>query len=105
MASRSCPVVRQEPPASVTDVIGSLEERGLLERVVRNPDALSEDVVNAMQPPFGAIDATETLDRVFQDLTGKREAVLVARGVEPVAILTRSDLLEFLASRRTHVEA
>ncbi len=99
------PVVRQEPPTSVTDVIGALEERGLLERVVRNPDALSEDVVNAMQPPFGAIDATETLDRVFQDLTGKREAVLVARGVEPVAILTRSDLLEFLASRRTHVEA
>jgi cystathionine beta-synthase len=99
------PVVRQDPPGSVTDVIGSLQERGVLERVFRSPDALSEDVAVAMQPPFGAVDAADTLDRVFQDLTGRREAVLVARGVEPVAILTRSDLLEFLAARRTHVSA
>jgi cystathionine beta-synthase len=97
------PVVRQDPPASVTDVIGSLQERGVLERVFRSPDALSEDVAVAMQPPFGAVDAADSLDRVFQDLTGRREAVLVARGVAPVAILTRSDLLEFLAARRTHV--
>jgi cystathionine beta-synthase len=99
------PVVRHDPPGSVTDVIGSLQERGVLERVFRNPDALSEDVAVAMQPPFGAVDASDSLDRVFQDLTGRREAVLVARGAAPVAILTRSDLLEFLASRRTHVES
>ncbi|MGL6279141.1 MAG: cystathionine beta-synthase [Gaiella sp.] len=98
------PVVRQDPPASVTDVIGSLQERGVLERVFRSPDALSEDVAVAMQPPFGAVDATDTLDRVFQDLSGRREAVLVARGARPIAILTRSDLLEFLAARRTHVD-
>ena len=53
------PVVRHEPPASVTDVIGSLQERGVLERVFRNPDALSEDVAVAMQPPFGAVDTTD----------------------------------------------
>ena len=98
------PVVREEPPASVMDVIGSLQERGLLERVLRNPDALSEDVAVAMQPPFGAVDAGDALDRVLEDLTGRREAVLVARGVEPVAILTRSDLLEFLAARRLQVQ-
>lgn len=98
------PVVRQEPPASITDVIGSLQERGLLERVVRNPDALNDEVAVAMQPPFGTADVRDSLDRVFQDLTGRREAVLVARGVDPVAIITRSDLLEFLAARRLQVE-
>ena len=77
------PVVRQEPPASVTDVVGSIQERGLLDRVFRNPDALNEDVAIAMQPPFGAVDATESLDDVFEDLSGKRAAVVVARGSSP----------------------
>ncbi len=98
------PVVRQDPPASVNDVIGSLQERGLLERVFRSQDALADDVVIAMQPPFGTVDVTDPLDRVFQDLTGRREAVVVARGAVPIAILTRADLLEFIAARRTHVE-
>ena len=99
------PVVRQDPPGSVTDVIGSLQERGLLERAFRSPDALSEDVAVAMQPPFATVDVADAIDRVVQDLTGRREAVLVARGAEPVAILTRSDLLEFLAARRLQVQA
>ena len=98
------PVVRQEPPESVNDVIGSLQERGVLERVFRNADAMSEDVAVAMQPPFGIADVRDTLDRVFQDLSGRREAVLVADGARPVAILTRSDLLEFLAARRFQVQ-
>jgi predicted transcriptional regulator len=45
------------------------------------------------------------VDEVFAELTGSGGAVLVGRAGKPVAILTRSDLLEFLASRRTHVEA
>ena len=32
-------------------------------------------------------------------------AVVVARAGSPVAILTRSDLLEFLAAQRTKIEA
>jgi cystathionine beta-synthase len=99
------PVVRQEPPASLNDVIGSLQERGLLERAFRSADALSEDVAIAMQPPFPTVDASDSLDRVFQELTGRREAVLVARGATPVAILTRADLLEFLAARRLQVQS
>jgi cystathionine beta-synthase len=98
------PVVRTEPPESLTDVIGSLQERGLLERAFQHPDSLSEDVAVAMQPPFAAVDAGDTIDRVVQELTGRREAVLVARGATPVALLTRSDLLEFLAARRLQVQ-
>jgi len=99
------PVVRTEPPGSLTDVIGSLQERGLLERAFRNPDSLSEDVAVAMQPPFATVDAGDRLDRVVQELTGRREAVLVARDGSPVALLTRSDLLEFLAARRLQVQS
>ena len=77
------PVVRESPPADLTDVVGSLQERGLLERVFKDPDALSEDVINAMQPPFAAVDAGETVDRVFENLSGAKEAVLVAAERNP----------------------
>ena len=50
------PVVRDEPVDSLADVVGSLQERELLERVFRNADALNEDVAVAMQPPLPAVD-------------------------------------------------
>ena len=51
------PVVRSEPVGELTDVVGSLQERSLLDRVFRNPDALNDDVAVAMQPPLAAVDA------------------------------------------------
>jgi len=97
------PVVRSEPVESLADVVGSLQERGVLDRVFKNPDALNEDVAVAMQPPLAAVDVTESLDQVFADLSGPSAAVVVASGGRPTAILTRSDLLEFLAHQRTQL--
>jgi cystathionine beta-synthase len=94
------PVVRDGECESLADVIGSLQDRALLERVFTNPDILHEDVANAMQPPLGAIEASATLDEVFATLTGGTNAVVVARDGKPVGVLTRSDLLEFLAHAR-----
>ena len=47
------PVVRDGECDSLADVIGSLQDRALLERVFSNPDVLHEDVATAMQPPLG----------------------------------------------------
>ncbi|HEY2373409.1 MAG TPA: cystathionine beta-synthase [Gaiellaceae bacterium] len=94
------PVVRDGQCESLADVIGSLQDRALLERVFTNPDVLHEDVANAMQPPLGAIEGSATLDEVFATLTGGMNAVVVARDGKPVGVLTRSDLLEFLAHSR-----
>jgi cystathionine beta-synthase len=100
------PVVRGEPADALTDVVGSLQERSLLDRVFRNPDALNEDIAVAMQPPLAAVDSAASIDEVFAELTGAAGgAVLVGHAGRPVAILTRSDLLEFLAAQRTRVEA
>jgi len=98
------PVIRHEPVDSLADVVGSLQERALLDRVFRNPDALNEDVAVAMQPPLPAVDADASLDEVYEGLSGGSGAVVVARGGRPTGILTRSDLLEFLAARRSQVE-
>jgi cystathionine beta-synthase len=94
------PVVRHAPVETLADVIGSLNERTLLDRVFRNPDALGEDVAAAMQPPLGAVDMQDSVDEVFADLREKNQAVVVAREGKPQAVLTRSDLLEYLAHRR-----
>jgi cystathionine beta-synthase len=94
------PVVRDGECDSLADVIGSLQDRALLERVFTNPDVLHEDVATAMQPPLGAIEGSATLDEVFATLTGGMNAVVVARDGKPVGVLTRSDLLEFLAHSR-----
>jgi len=94
------PVVRDGSCDSLADVIGSLQDRALLERVFTNPDILNEDVASAMQPPLGAVEASATLDDVFATLSGGANAIVVARDGKPVGVLTRSDLLEFLAHRR-----
>jgi cystathionine beta-synthase len=94
------PVVRDGECESLADVIGSLQDRALLERVFGNPDAVHEDVAAAMQPPLAAVEASATLDEVFATLSGGMNAVVVARDGKPVGVLTRSDLLDFLAHRR-----
>ena len=63
-------VVRDEPVDSLADVVGSLQERGLLERVFLNADALSEDVAVAMQPPLPAVDADASIDEVYEGSLG-----------------------------------
>jgi cystathionine beta-synthase len=94
------PVVRDGELDSLADVIGSLQDRDLLDRVFKNPDALHEDVASVMQPPLAAIEVDQTLEEVFSTLTGQRNAVVVARDGRPVGVLTRSDLLEYLAHNR-----
>ncbi|MGH3137252.1 MAG: cystathionine beta-synthase [Gaiellaceae bacterium] len=98
-------VVRSEPVDSLADIVGSLQERELLERVFRNADALNEDVAVAMQPPLRAVDAGASVNEVYEGLSGGSGAVVVASGGRPTGILTRSDLLEFLAARRSQIDS
>jgi cystathionine beta-synthase len=95
------PVVRDGELESLADVIGSLQDRDLLDRIFKNPDALHDDVANVMQPPLAAVEYGATLEEVFSTLTGPRNAVVVAKRGKPVGVLTRSDLLEYLAHNRS----
>jgi len=94
------PVTRDGSCESLADVIGSLQDRALLERVFSNPDVLHEDVASAMQPPLGAVETSATLEDVFATLSGGANAIVVCQDGTPIGVLTRSDLLEFLAHRR-----
>src|SRR5215210_3120737 len=58
------PVVRDGELVTLADVIGSLQDRDLLDRVFNNADALHEDVASAMQPPFATVDADAAVDEI-----------------------------------------
>jgi cystathionine beta-synthase len=94
------PVVRDGSVGTLADVIGSLQDRDLLDRVFRNADALHEDVAAAMQPPLATVEASASVDEIVAALTGRTNAVVVAESGRPVGVVTRSDLLEYLAHRR-----
>ena len=94
------PVVRDGDVSSLADVIGSLQDRALLDRVFKNADALHEDVASAMQGPLATVEADATVDEIVTALTGGSNAVVVADGGKPVGVVTRSDLLDYLAHAR-----
>jgi cystathionine beta-synthase len=94
------PVVRDGEVTSLADVIGSLQDRALLDRVFKNADALHEDVASAMQGPLATVEAGASVDEIVTALTGGTNAVVVAEAGRPVGVVTRSDLLDYLAHVR-----
>ena len=93
------PVVREPDSAEVTAFVGSVRERGLLERLFRDPDALQADVAEVMAPPLPMVEFDDPVDVAFTALQTS-SAVLVAKREQVLGVLTRTDLLEFLAHRR-----
>ncbi len=71
-------------PANVGDV---MKDRG--ERVER-----------VMDPPFPVVQATDDIERLYQELSGGAPALLAARDNRPVSVITKADLLEFVAHQR-----
>jgi cystathionine beta-synthase len=91
------PVVREDSH-EVSAFVGSIRERTLLDRIFRDPDALQADVAEVMAPPFPMVEFDDPLEMAFAELQ-HAPAVVVAKRGEALGILTRSDLLEFLAHR------
>ena len=92
------PVVREES-TEVSQFVGSIRDRELLERVFRDPDALQADVAEVMAPPIPAVEWDAAIDAAFAELE-RAPAVLVAKDGQALGVLTRADLLDFLAHGR-----
>ncbi|MBA3690198.1 MAG: cystathionine beta-synthase [Actinobacteria bacterium] len=92
------PVVREEG-TDVSGFVGSIRDRELLDRIFRDPDALQADVAEVMAPPIPMVEFDDPVEAAFADLE-QQPAVLVTKAGQALGVLTRSDLLEFLAHRR-----
>ena len=93
------PVVR-EPSMDVSQFVGAIAERALLDRIFRDPDALQADVAEVMGAPIPMVEFDDPIEVAFGELQ-RQPAVLVAKAGQALGVLTRSDLLEYLAHRRT----
>ena len=80
-------------------VVGSLQERTLLDRVYRDPSVVTTAVSSAMDAPFSEVGVESSIDDAFEPLLRGEQAVLVVENAKPVAVITRADLLEFVAHR------
>jgi cystathionine beta-synthase len=90
------PVIQAEPPLAAAEVLGSVHERDLMARAVRDPEILERSVAEVMGPPLPSVGSGETVDIALRRLE-ESPAVIVLDNGHPVGVITRSDALAFLA--------
>ncbi|CAN5519180.1 cystathionine beta-synthase [soil metagenome] len=93
------PVVRttSSDQIEIHSIVGSIQERTLLDRLYENPDVLNAKVTSIMDGPFTLVDASEEIERIFPLISSGSPAVLVQSNGILVGVITRADLLEFAA--------
>jgi cystathionine beta-synthase len=90
------PVVRAEPPVMTAEVVGSVVERDLLDALFSGHAELSDALEKHLSPALPMIGGGEPVSAAMHALETAGAAVVVVDG-KPAGVLTRQDLLGFLA--------
>ncbi len=90
----------QRTRLEVHSVAGSLQERSLLDHLFRNPEVLAAKVSTIMDGPFPLVDGNEEIERVVPMLASGSPAVLVQREGVLIGVVSRADVLEYVAHHR-----
>jgi cystathionine beta-synthase len=81
-----------------TNVVGAIGERGLLRHAASDPGVLDAEISAVMEPPFPSVDAEDPVREAVEVLSGDQQALLVVEDGRAEGLVTRTDLLEALAS-------
>ena len=92
------PVSEQPEGDDLTGIVGSVSERGLLDRAYRNPSVVERTIGEVMDRPLPTLGVETTLDDAFAILSDGADALLALRGSGP-RVVTKLDLLEYIAHR------
>jgi cystathionine beta-synthase len=90
------PVSEDAEGDAVKGLVGSISEKGLLDRAFRDPSVVDRTVGEVMDPPLPLVDARATLDEAFALLSGGANALVAIREGRPAGVVTKLDLLEYL---------
>ncbi len=93
------PVSEDPDGDAVVGLVGSISEKGLLDRAFRDPTVVARTVGEVMDPPLPLVEASATLDEAFALLSGGAQALVAVRGDRPAGVVTKLDFLEYLAHR------
>ncbi|WP_433367153.1 cystathionine beta-synthase [Streptosporangium sp. CA-115845] len=91
------PVMKEEPPVMAAEVVGSILERDLLDALYRGRVRPTDPLAAHMSQPLPTIGAGEPISIAVEALE-KADAAVVLDNGKPVGLLTRQDLLAFLAN-------
>jgi cystathionine beta-synthase len=91
--------VSERDDDAIEGIVGSISERSLLERAYRDPTVVERTVGEVMDRPLPTVDATASLDEAFQLLARGTEALVAVSAGRPAGVVTKLDLLEYLAHR------
>ena len=91
------PVSEEAEGDDVVGLVGSISEKSLLDRAYRDPSVVERTVGELMDAPLPLVDASATLDEAFGLLSGGASAVVAVRGERPAGVVTKLDILEYLA--------
>ena len=91
------PVVGAEPPVMAGEVAGSVSERDLLDALFTGRAHLADSVAQHMGKPLPLVGAGEPVSTARHELENA-DAVMVVEDGKPAGVLTRADLLHFLAT-------
>ena len=89
--------VSQLPVMRGGEVVGTLEEGEVLRLALSDRAALEKPVDAIMGAPLPVVDAAESADVVTRLLAARTSAVLVRGSAGVTGILTRFDMLQFIA--------
>jgi cystathionine beta-synthase len=91
------PVSESQDGDLIEAIVGSVSEKGLLERTYRDPSVVQRTVGEVMDKPLPVIDGPSSLDGAFSLLSGGAPAVVVVNDGRAAGVVTKLDLLEYLA--------
>ncbi|MDQ3886270.1 MAG: cystathionine beta-synthase [Actinomycetota bacterium] len=92
------PVVVAEPPIMAAEVGGAVNERDLLDALFTGRADLTDRVEQHMSPPLPTIGSGEPLSAAMIALASADGALVLIDG-KPAGVVTRQDVLGFLAGR------
>lgn len=92
------PVVKEEPPVMAAEIVGSVVERDLLDALFDGRARLADSLESHMSAPLPVIGAGEPVEAAVTALHHADAAVVLDDG-KPSGIITRQDLLGYVASR------
>ncbi len=90
------PVLTAEPPVVMGEVIGSIDEKSLVDAVFSGRAKLTDPLLEFVEPPLGLIGMQESVGAARAALA-TTDALLVIHDGKPAAVLTRQDLLTYLS--------
>lgn len=90
------PVVAAEPPVMAAEVIGAVSERTLLQALFAGNAQLADPIEAHMAAPLPTIGGSEPIGSLMQALADA-DGVLVLIDGKPAGVVTRQDVLGFLA--------